>query len=121
MDPLTCGNRARGRIRTDDLPITSRMLGVDLDGSRRIWPAHVGWLVDPDDSRWIQTDRLDDQRDDQEPSAYRTGWQGKQGPEDSRSDVIDTRVRRSLTPSRPRLGCDCGCPGAPCVIEVEPA
>jgi hypothetical protein len=27
---------ARGRIRTDDLPITSRMLRIDLDGSRRI-------------------------------------------------------------------------------------
>jgi hypothetical protein len=25
-----------------DLPFTSRMLGVDLDGSRRIEPAHVG-------------------------------------------------------------------------------
>ena len=33
---LTCGNGARGRIRTDDLPITRRMLGVGLDGSRRI-------------------------------------------------------------------------------------
>jgi hypothetical protein len=31
-----------GRIRTDDLPITSRMLGVDLDGTRQIEPAHVG-------------------------------------------------------------------------------
>jgi len=27
MDPLTCVNRARGRIRTDDLPITSRCSG----------------------------------------------------------------------------------------------
>jgi hypothetical protein len=41
------------------------MLGVDLDGSRRIEPAHVGRLVDPDGSRRIQTDRLDDQMDDQ--------------------------------------------------------
>jgi hypothetical protein len=38
------------RHRTDDLPITSRMLGVDLDGSRRIWPAHVGWPVGLDGS-----------------------------------------------------------------------
>jgi hypothetical protein len=29
------------------------MLGVDLDGSRRIWPAHVGCLVGPDGSRRI--------------------------------------------------------------------
>jgi hypothetical protein len=33
---------ARGRIRILDLPFTSRMLRVGLDGSRRIWPAHVG-------------------------------------------------------------------------------
>jgi hypothetical protein len=44
------------------------MLGVDLDGSRRIEPAHVGCLVGPDGSRRIQKDRLDDQTDDQEPS-----------------------------------------------------
>jgi hypothetical protein len=31
---LACG--ARGWIRTDDLPMTRRMLGVDLEGSRRI-------------------------------------------------------------------------------------
>jgi hypothetical protein len=51
--------------RTDDLPITSRMLRVDLDGSRRIEPAHVGCVVGPDGSRPIQTDRVDDQMDDQ--------------------------------------------------------
>jgi hypothetical protein len=33
---------------TDGLPITSRILRVGLDGSRRIWPAHVGRVVDPD-------------------------------------------------------------------------
>ena len=49
--PLTCGFGTRGRIRTDDLPITRRMLGVDLVGSRRISPAHVGCLVGPDGSR----------------------------------------------------------------------
>jgi hypothetical protein len=32
------------------------MLGVDLDGSRRIWPAHVGWPVGLDGSRRIQKD-----------------------------------------------------------------
>jgi hypothetical protein len=35
VEQLSCGF-LRGRIRTDDLPITSRMLGVDLVGSRRI-------------------------------------------------------------------------------------
>jgi hypothetical protein len=59
--PLTCGFGARGGIRTDDLPITSRMLGVDLDGFRRIEPAHVGWPVGLDGFRRIQKDRLDDQ------------------------------------------------------------
>jgi hypothetical protein len=29
------------------------MLGVGLDGSRRIWPAQVGRVVDPDGSRRI--------------------------------------------------------------------
>jgi hypothetical protein len=51
-----------------DLPIASRMLDVDLDGSRRIWPAQVECLVAPDGSRWLQNDRLDDQRNDQVPS-----------------------------------------------------
>ena len=73
--PLTCGFGARGGIRTDDLPITRRMLGVDLDGSRRIEPAHVGCLVGPDGSRRIQKDRLDDQTDDQGLSD-RIGCQG---------------------------------------------
>jgi hypothetical protein len=49
----------------DDLPITRRMLGVDLVGSRRIQPAHVAWPVGPDGSRRLQNDRLDDHRDDQ--------------------------------------------------------
>jgi len=53
---LSCGSGARGRIRTDDPPFTSRMLGVDLDGSRSIWPAHDGGSsvqTDPDRSRRI--------------------------------------------------------------------
>jgi hypothetical protein len=41
------------------------MLGVDLDGYRRIEPAHAGWPVGLDGSRRIQKDRLDDQTDDQ--------------------------------------------------------
>jgi hypothetical protein len=45
--------------------IRSLVLCVDLVGSRRIWPAHVGGVVDPDGSRRIPSDRLDDQPDDQ--------------------------------------------------------
>jgi hypothetical protein len=51
--------------QTLDLPITRRTLGVNLDGPRRIQPAHVGCLVGPEGSRWVQTDRLDDQMNDQ--------------------------------------------------------
>ena len=41
------------------------MLGVGLDGFRRIVPAHVGCRFDLVGSRRMQSDRLDDQRDDQ--------------------------------------------------------
>jgi hypothetical protein len=51
---------------------TSRMLGVGLVGSRRIWPAHVGCLVGLDGSCRMQKDRLDDQTDDQ--SIRRMVW-----------------------------------------------
>src|SRR4029453_9126383 len=53
--------------------IRSLVLRVDLIGSRRIWAAHVGCLVGPDGSRRLQTDRLDDQRDDQGPSGRLVG------------------------------------------------
>jgi hypothetical protein len=43
--------------------IRSLVLYVDLFGSRRIWSAHVGGLVDPDRSRPVPSDRLDDYRD----------------------------------------------------------
>src|SRR5215213_969049 len=60
--PVEAGDHWSHRCRrNDDLPITRRMLGVDLDGSRRIWPAHVGCLVDLDESRRVLSDRLDDQ------------------------------------------------------------
>src|SRR5215216_7325242 len=48
--------------------ILSLVLCVDLVDSRRVWPAQVGCLVDPDGSRRIPSDRLDDQTDDQGPS-----------------------------------------------------
>jgi hypothetical protein len=53
--------------------IRSLVLCVDLVGSRRIWPAHVGRVVDPDRSRRIPSDCLDDQTDDQ---AHKTASSG---------------------------------------------
>jgi hypothetical protein len=56
----------------DSIPnrqIRSLVLYVDLAGSRPIWPAHVGWVVDPVGSRRILSDRLDDQTDDQASQA----------------------------------------------------
>jgi hypothetical protein len=44
------------------------MIGVGLDGFRRIKAAQVGRAVGPDGFRRMQTDRLDDHRDDQSAS-----------------------------------------------------
>jgi hypothetical protein len=67
--PLTSvdGGAPRG-IRTPNRQIRSLVLSVDLVGSRRIWPAQVGWVVGRVGSGRVQSDRLDDQRDDQVPS-----------------------------------------------------
>jgi Single-strand binding protein family len=62
---MVTGRLLPQHTQTLDLPITRRTLGVNLDGPRRIQPAHVGCLVGPDGSRRIQTDRLDDQMNDQ--------------------------------------------------------
>jgi len=51
---LDCGQETERSGHVPDLPITRRMLGVELVGSRRIWPAHVECLVGPDGSRRIQ-------------------------------------------------------------------
>jgi hypothetical protein len=51
--PLVGRNPSARVLLTDHLPMTRRMLGVDLDGSRRIEPAHVGCLVGLDASRRI--------------------------------------------------------------------
>src|SRR4029453_2909364 len=53
---------ARGRTHRQ---IRSLVLSVDLVDARPIWPAHIGRVVDPDGSRRIPSDRLDDQPDDQ--------------------------------------------------------
>jgi hypothetical protein len=65
-----------GAKRVPGLPITRRMLGVDLERSTRIWPAHVGWPVCPDGSRRIQKDRLDDHWDGQGSSDRRSAATG---------------------------------------------
>jgi hypothetical protein len=58
-----------------DRQIRSLVLCVDLVGSRRIWPAHVGGLVDLVGSSRVPSDRLDDQPDDQARQAVRrTEW-----------------------------------------------
>ena len=65
---LTCVKSVDGGARESSNPnrqIRSLVLCVDLVGSRRIWPAQVGCLVDPDGSRRVPSDRLDDQTDDQ--------------------------------------------------------
>jgi hypothetical protein len=70
-DPLERDRLASRLLPRQSSPrrqIRSLVLYVDLVGSRWIEPAHVGWLVGPDGSRRIQTDRLDDQRDDQSAS-----------------------------------------------------
>jgi hypothetical protein len=54
-----------------DRQIRSLVLCVDLVGSRRIWPAQVGCLVDLDGSSRVPSDRLDDQPDDQARQAVR--------------------------------------------------
>jgi hypothetical protein len=66
------------------------MLGVDLDGSRRIWPAHVGCAFGPDGSHRMQKDRLDDHRDDQ-------------GASDGKSDARASNDGGGRPPKR-RLG-----------------
>jgi hypothetical protein len=57
--------------RLADRQIRSLVLCVDLVGSRRIWAAHVGCVVDPGGSRRVLSDRLGDQTDDQAIQAAR--------------------------------------------------
>jgi single stranded DNA-binding protein len=64
-DRVMVTGRSYRNTQTLDLPITRRTLAINLDGPRRIQPAHVGCLVGPDGSRRVQTDRLDDQMNDQ--------------------------------------------------------
>jgi hypothetical protein len=100
---LSCsdGGAPRG-IRTPNRQIRSLVLCVDLVGSRRIWPAHVGGLVDPDGSRRIPSDRLDDQPDDQATEAWSTPQHPKQsdrGRASTRYSVWGraTRATRTIT------------------------
>jgi hypothetical protein len=73
--------------RERDRKVRRLVLYVGLVGSSRIWssriwPAHVGCLVDPDGSRRVPSDRLDDQPDDQARQAARraeSGWSTRFG------------------------------------------
>jgi hypothetical protein len=60
-----CARSLTSSPRSPNRQIRSLALSVGLVGSGRILPAHVGCLVDPDGSRRVPSDRLDDQRDDQ--------------------------------------------------------
>jgi hypothetical protein len=71
--PLSCGLLARREgFEPPNRQIRRLVLCVDLVGSRGIWPAHVGWVVDLVGSRRVPSDRLDDQTDDQGPSDIRS-------------------------------------------------
>jgi hypothetical protein len=68
------------------------VLYVDLVGSRPIWPAHVGGLVDLVGSRRVPSDRLDDQADNQAGQAARLvehNWRLVLNPQ-----AIDREVKR---------------------------
>jgi hypothetical protein len=79
------------------------MLGVGLVGSRPIEPAHVGCLVGPDGSRRIQTDRLDDHRDDQaHPTNNRMARQAREVETSRRQgDLLDDELMTSAQLGRP--------------------
>jgi hypothetical protein len=74
--PLRGPTTARRKLQCLRHQIRSLVLYVDLVGSRRIWPAHVGGLVDPDGSSRIPSDRLDDQTDDQARQALASQLDG---------------------------------------------
>jgi hypothetical protein len=109
--------RKVNRSRTIDLPITSQMLSVGLDGTSRIVLDHVGRPFGPNGSWRRQPERLDDRPDDQAPS-YGIGWQGKPdslGPghdwRRSSCSLLFRRCEPTVRPSRSsavlagRVGC----------------
>jgi hypothetical protein len=67
------------------------VLCVDLVGSRPIWPAHVGGLVDLVESRWVLSDRLDDQSDDQRRDAESSAAVQTTEPSVQQASVIGSR------------------------------
>src|SRR5829696_1601279 len=87
--------------------IRSLVLCVDLVGSRWIWPAHVGWVVDLVGSRPVPSDRLDDQTDDQAGQPVRTSI-----THDSFRGVVSSlRLQLALAGRPLRAGIGCGaCP-----------
>ena len=65
LAPTSGTDKREIRFEPATRQIRSPVLSVDLVGSRPIWPAHVGRVVDLVGSRRIPSDRLDDQADDQ--------------------------------------------------------
>jgi hypothetical protein len=97
-------------IRTDHPPITRRMLGVDLVGSRRIWPAHVGCAVGPDGSRPVLSDRLDAQREikghpmlNRMQGKQRQGLSGQLNAQGGHAGAVAELLGQAL-PADPTLG-----------------
>ena len=64
-----------------DRQLRSLVRCLDLVGSRPIWPAQVGGFIGRVGSRRVQSDRLDDHRDDQAARRQSTtaGWAGVHG------------------------------------------
>jgi hypothetical protein len=76
LEPLTGVADPRSNATGRDHQLRSLVLCVDLVGSRRIWPGHVGGAVDLVGSRTVLSDRLDDQADDQARQAHSMGRVG---------------------------------------------
>src|SRR5215217_7914105 len=96
------------RIRTLDLPITRRMLGVDLDGSRRIEPAHVGRLVGPDGYRRIVWDDQGGIRQNRMARQAALGWAEASNPRSVECNSCAPAGCAGLRPAR----------GPSCVVQA---
>jgi hypothetical protein len=94
------------------------VLCVDLVASRRICPAQVGCLVDPDGSRWVPSDRLDDQRDDQGLRTTSALLGIERPSEQVGHKIFDLMLHAQgttgagLRPERPSADYNAGCPAA---------
>ena len=98
----TASRRVRWSDPTSDRQLRSLVLGVDLVGSRRIWPSHVGRVVDPDGSSRVPSDRLDDQTDDQAREMRRPWPLGPSPPPWTGHQIFHLVTPGGLPPGLPR-------------------